>query len=114
MNQVWVFVIGVVLGMLAVWIIMRNKQAGGSLDLIEKQAEQKAEHLQRIMQLLLNYDKITNEDVRKELGVSDATAVRYFDELEKQGKVRQVGKTGKYTFYSKNIIKLNKKHGVRF
>ncbi len=43
--------------------------------------------------------KITNNDVEKLLGVSDATATRYLDELEKQGKVRQVGKTGRSVYY---------------
>lgn len=43
--------------------------------------------------------KITNNDVEKLLGVSDATATRYLDELEKQGKVKQVGKTGRSVYY---------------
>jgi len=33
--------------------------------------------------------------------VSDATATRYLDELEKEGKIKQVGKTGKGVFYEK-------------
>ena len=28
--------------------------------------------------------------------VSDSTATRYLDQLEKEGKIEQVGKTGKY------------------
>lgn len=43
--------------------------------------------------------KITNNDVEKLLGVSDATATRYLDELEKQGKVRQVGERGRFVYY---------------
>ena len=37
---------------------------------------------------------ISNSEIRKALGVSSRTAVRYLDELEKEGKVEQVGKIG--------------------
>jgi len=37
--------------------------------------------------------KITNDDVQKILGVSDATATRHLDRLEKLGKIVQKGKT---------------------
>ena len=43
--------------------------------------------------------KITNDEVQKLLGVSDATATRYLDELEKQGKVKQVGEKGRFVYY---------------
>ena len=46
--------------------------------------------------------KITNDEVEKLLHVSDATATRYLDILEKEGKVKQDGKTGHSVFYSKN------------
>jgi Fic family protein len=42
---------------------------------------------------------IANNEVEKLLGVSDASATRYLDELEKQGKVEQIGKTGKHVKY---------------
>ncbi|MBU1092326.1 winged helix-turn-helix transcriptional regulator, partial [Patescibacteria group bacterium] len=43
----------------------------------------------------------TNEDVQNLLGVSDATATRYMDELEKEGLVRQVGTSGPNVYYEK-------------
>jgi Fic family protein len=39
--------------------------------------------------------------VEKLLHVSDATATRYLETLEKEGKIKQVGKTGKHTHYEK-------------
>ena len=45
--------------------------------------------------------KITNDEVEKLLRVSDATATRYLDALEKEGRVRQEGKTGKSVVYIK-------------
>ena len=38
--------------------------------------------------------ELSNAEIRKALGVSSRTAVRYLDELEREGKVEQVGKIG--------------------
>ena len=40
-----------------------------------------------------------NAEIRKALGVSSRTAVRYLDELEKEGKIEQVGKIGHAVTY---------------
>ncbi|MEK7642814.1 MAG: hypothetical protein AAB392_03400 [Patescibacteria group bacterium] len=45
--------------------------------------------------------RITNDDVEKLLHVSDATATRYLNILEKEGKIKQIGKTGRNTYYEK-------------
>ena len=45
--------------------------------------------------------KITNDEVEKFLHVSDATATRYLSTLEKEGKIKQNGKTGKGVSYSR-------------
>ena len=54
------------------------------------------------MELFENKEKITNNDVEKHLNTSDATAERYLNELEKEGKIKQIGKTGKSVYYIKN------------
>ncbi len=43
---------------------------------------------------------VTNNNIENLLGVSDATATRYLDELEKEGKVQQIGSTGRGVFYT--------------
>ena len=45
--------------------------------------------------------EITNDEVEKLLHVSDATATRYLSALEKEGKIKQVGKTGMGVVYTK-------------
>ena len=57
------------------------------------------EKLDRIVQLLTEKGKVTNDDIEKLLKVSDRTARRYMDILEKEGTVKQVGNAGKYTYY---------------
>lgn len=44
--------------------------------------------------------RITNNDVEKLLHVSDATATRYLNILEREGAIRQVGKTGSTVYYT--------------
>ena len=55
----------------------------------------------KIMQALNTKNKITNDEVEKLLHVSDATATRYLSALEKENKIKQVGKTGTGVVYSK-------------
>jgi len=56
--------------------------------------------LDKILAEMATNGKITNDEVEKLLHVSDATATRYLSLLEKQGKIRQVGKTGKGVVYT--------------
>lgn len=62
----------------------------------------KRKKLEKVMTLFLKKSKITNDEVEKFLHVSDATATRYLSQLEKEGKIKQSGKTGKSVFYSKS------------
>ena len=61
----------------------------------------KRKKLDRVVSLFLQQSKITNDEVEKFLHVSDATATRYLSILEKEGKIKQNGKTGKGVSYSK-------------
>lgn len=53
-----------------------------------------------IVEYLKHHDKITNNDVEHLLEVSDATATRYLQQLENEGKIKQVGEVGKGVFYT--------------
>lgn len=61
----------------------------------------KRKKLDKIMTLFAKQTKITNDEVEKFLHVSDATAERYLNTLEKENKIKQTGKTGKSVFYTK-------------
>ena len=61
----------------------------------------KRKKLDKVMILFLKKQKITNDEVEKFLHVSNATAERYLNILEKENKIKQVGKTGKAVSYSK-------------
>ncbi len=108
MNSVLVFIIGVVVGGFVVRFFGgRDKMSGEGKgeNLIEKQAEEKRRNKEAILAAFTKVSAsqrgLSNNDVEKMLGISDATATRYFDELEKEGKVKQVGKTGNAVYYEK-------------
>jgi len=63
--------------------------------------DRKRKKRDKIMQALNAKNKITNDEVEKLLHVSDATATRYLSALEKENKIRQIGKTGTGVVYQK-------------
>lgn len=87
-----VAVVGIALGM---YLARRGKG-----DLISEQGEKKAENKQKIIAFVQANGKIQNNDVEKLAGVSNATAERYLDELEKEGKLTQHGTIGQGVFYT--------------
>ncbi len=87
-----VAVAGIALGM----YFSRGKSDG----LIARQSKEKEENKEKILEFLNRNERVTNNDIERLLGVSDATATRYLNELEDEGKVRQVGTTGHAVFYT--------------
>jgi len=71
----------------------------GMCNITNERSEKRQANLDKIIALFGNDKELTNIEIRKPLGVSSRTAVRYMDELEQEGKVIQVGKTGLSTSY---------------
>ena len=63
--------------------------------------DRKRKKRDKILQALATKNKITNDEVEKLLHVSDATATRYLSALEKENKIKQIGKTGTAVVYQK-------------
>lgn len=61
----------------------------------------KRKKLEKILEFVTTKGSVTNDQVEKLLHVSDATATRYLTQLEKEGKLKQEGKTGKSVKYLK-------------
>ncbi len=62
---------------------------------------QKEQRKEKILALFNGQVSISNNDVEKLLGVSDASATNYLSELEAEGKIEQVGITGRFVSYRK-------------
>jgi len=105
------FALGIILGIFLgrTWGNGKMGKEEGSpagTPLITRQAENKAVHLEAILDAFHNLPidvvatGLTNADLRKLLRVSEATVTRYLDEMEKEGKVTQHGATGQGVYYT--------------
>ena len=65
----------------------------------QKLNEKKEKIKSEILALAKEKSKISNKDVSEKLGIPRTSAFRYLDELEKAGKLKQVGKTGASVVY---------------
>lgn len=94
---------GIVIGVVVVVLLVRNGRNGGgaSVFLRRKQNRKQIERKEKIVKLAGRQEKITNNDVEHMLGVSDATATNYLQELEQEGVLEQVGAIGRGVFYRK-------------
>ncbi|MFH1967906.1 MAG: DeoR family transcriptional regulator [bacterium] len=103
MSQILIFILGIIVGGGLIWYFIKNKsdEVAQTENFNEKQLREKERRKQKIMKGMEAQKSITNDAVQDLLGVSDATATRYLDELEKEGKIRQVGKRGGYVYYEK-------------
>lgn len=96
-----VFVLGLVVAGIVFWLAAGESKSRSGVGLMEKQAQEKEGNRKKILDLLKKETRLTNNQVQELLGVSDATATRYLDELEKEGRVRQVGSEGRSVYYEK-------------
>lgn len=101
MNQIIIFVLGLVVGGAIVWLVIKMPERKKRESLIEKQAREKEANKKAILGLLETQGKLTNNHIEKMIGISDATAERYMNELEKEGRVKQVGDTGAGVYYER-------------
>jgi len=94
------FVLGLIVGGVGVWFVMRKQPLSnsplargesGSGNPNAEEVVRKRENLEKVMEMAAEKGEIKNDDVQYALGVSDATATRYLDELERQEKLTQTG-----------------------
>ena len=119
------FILGLIMGGIVVWVFMQKKNnneeaenksksasagAGNLAEFNKERAEKEVENKQKILDSLKRKSFGTaqdenacvfNADIQKLLNISDATAERYLDELEKEGKLKQVQEVGRGVYYQK-------------
>jgi Fic family protein len=102
MNYVILIIAGIC-GMVVGSYLGKRQRVKKAMSAKDIQAQEKAETRRKILAFFCASEtgKITNNDIEKLLGVSDATATRYLDELEKEGLIKQVGITGNAVYYEK-------------
>lgn len=89
-----ILVILLALAILVIWYLLTTRNKPRVLE-----TRKKRENKEKILTLFQTHESVINNDIEKLLGVSDATATRYLSELERDGKVEQVGTTGRGVDY---------------
>lgn len=110
MNFIWGLIVGIGVATVAclIWSKMKKKDMPIQTAEIENASfnpnpnvEIRRENLVKLEELISKQDKVTNDNVQELLNVSDATAERYLQELESQGKLHQIGADVKNAYYEK-------------
>ncbi|OQA53173.1 MAG: hypothetical protein BWY43_00100 [candidate division WS2 bacterium ADurb.Bin280] len=89
------FAIGLIIGII---IGILSRPAAGTAN---KEGSAREDNISELKTLFEREEKVTNDDVEKSLGVSDSTATRYLDQLEKDGFIVQIGEEGRSVYYQK-------------
>ncbi|MCH8987124.1 DeoR family transcriptional regulator [Patescibacteria group bacterium] len=120
-EQFQLILIGMFIGSAIVWFLTRRKVkdieaelrhvekekaeeeqiASGLEGFNEKMQKVKGERKEKILQMFETKAKVSNDDVEELLDVSHATSFRYLEELQQEGKIKQVGKTGRNVHYKR-------------
>ncbi|MBI4239673.1 DUF977 family protein [Candidatus Uhrbacteria bacterium] len=103
MTEMTLIILGALIGAIATYGVMRNKQAicesHGISTYTEKQQAEKQERKARILEMLQEKGSITNDDIEQPLGISHPTAANYLHELVQEGKIEQNGERGRFVSY---------------
>ena len=124
MNSFLIFISGIILGAGVVWVILKRrikeleielkrterekeeqaKIVSGFEDFNHQQEEIKEARKQKVLGELAERGKIKTNQVADLLEVSRATAFRYLEELEKEGKIEQIGAFGRNVEYKLKAV----------
>lgn len=107
MNFIYGLLTGIVVSTIVclLWLRTKNVTPKGETatepkrDLMEESREKHAEMIAKLEDYIKDKSEVANDEVQNLLQVSDASAERYLQELETQGKIRQIGKVGNQVKY---------------
>ena len=92
----------IVLGIVIIVILLSQKartQIVGICAAALDQTVRKNANKEKILKFFAEKNEVSNADIREYLKVASRTAVKYMDELEKEGKAEQVGSVGRSVTY---------------
>ncbi len=81
------------------WFVKNNSDISIKNEVNYERKKKAEESRNKILDLFDGKEEMTNNDVEEFLKVSDSTATRYLDELEKEGKIVQIGRQGRFVKY---------------
>ena len=99
MNWFLLIIISAGIGALLIfkwWLSNKSGLQKANQAIIAQKEKAKAD----ILAFIKEKGQITNDDTQELLGISDATATRLLEELQKDGRVVQHGEAGRGVFYT--------------
>lgn len=102
MAQIILIIVVVAVGFAVAVLFLGRKtreQVAGICAAAFDQTARKNANKEKITAFLREKGEASNEDIRKYLGVSRRSVVRYMDELEREDKAEQVGEIGHSVVY---------------
>jgi len=82
-------ILGAIIGAGLVWALVKAWSRSPAVN--PAQIAERQKNLEKVLEMAKAKGQIANDDVQYALKVSDATATRYLEELERQGKLVQTG-----------------------
>jgi len=99
MNFIYL-IIGLITGFVLGWILKPKKKETKIVEeYANEDAKQKAENLKKIKKYLVGKKQVTNDEIQNEFKLSNTTIGRYLEDLEVEGMIKQVGRTGRSVYY---------------
>lgn len=99
MSTVIIFSLGILIGAIVVYFLMRNRKPSGIASHTQKQQDEKQVRKEKILEIIREKGSVTNNDIETALDVSDASVTNYLQELEREGKIEQFGERGRFVSY---------------
>lgn len=99
MSEIVIFITGFICGGAIVFVILRTQKKASIAVYSQKQQSEKQSRKGKILQIIREKGSVTNNDIETILGVSDASATNYLSELEREGKIEQIGERGRFVSY---------------
>ncbi len=97
MHPIIIFILGIIAGLAIAQLTLAQQTKIGRA--IRGRSREKNNNKQKIISFLRERGSVTNDEVEEIAGVSNSTAWNYLEELEQEGAIRQVGKTGRSVKY---------------
>ena len=90
----------IVVGAIVYYLLDHDARDRAITYINEERTREKERRKKLIMERMKQDRKMTNDDVQALFDVSHATATRYFDELQEEGKIIEQGE-GRGTYYER-------------
>ena len=99
MNTLLYLLLALVVGIAIGYTAWKWRRAGAFQERNQQRRQEVERGKTRILAYMRTRQEVAHRDIQELLSVSDATVIRYLDELEHEGKITQQGTTGRGTVY---------------